>query len=153
MGTVSYCMCVYRGPLASAAEEAANCVCFSTSPGCWESSGSEPSTRGTSLSLSKNRSLTQQVRDMFALLRLWGPSSKMIFFSCLSWFSSLLPLGLRQDVVTQLGYLMINGLSYAENIFGNTCLLFLWELFGEIETTLMFVSYIWRKSQATNCLA
>lgn len=37
-------------------------VCFSMSPGCWESSGSEPNTRGMSLSLSRNRSLTLQVR-------------------------------------------------------------------------------------------
>lgn len=35
--------------------------CF-LSPGCWESSGSEPSTRGMSSSSSKNRSLTLQVR-------------------------------------------------------------------------------------------
>lgn len=57
------CVCVGERTVGERVTEVKKRVCvFSPPPGCWESSGSEPSTRGTSLSSSKNRSLTQQVR-------------------------------------------------------------------------------------------
>ncbi len=57
-------------------------VYFSVSAGCWESSGSEPSTRGMSLSLSRNRSLTLQVCTSWHVcaIYLWGTSSMLLSF-------------------------------------------------------------------------